>query len=142
MREADKDLQEYHKLVELFRQELQGMRNKIENTNDEVTDTTRPLIEALYRSLELGMVNQKEENSNFQEQLTELKKEKSILNQMIVATSKRTEMLNEDVGHYWWSIALIYKNIVLFYFYQHPNLLVWSLTILLHSWIIYQILWW
>ena len=41
------------------------------------------------------MVNQKEENSNFQEQLTELKKEKSVLNQMIVATSKRTEMLNE-----------------------------------------------
>ena len=100
MREADKDLQEYHKLIELFRQELQGMRNKIENTNDEITDTTRPLIDALYRSLELGMVNQKEENSNFQEQLTDLKKEKSILNQMIVATSKRTESLNEEVGFY------------------------------------------
>jgi hypothetical protein len=40
------------------------------------------------------MVNQKEENTNFQEQLTDLKKEKSILNQMIVATSKRTEQLN------------------------------------------------
>lgn len=57
-------------------------------------DTTRPLVESLYRNLELGMVNQKEENSNFQEQLTELKKEKSILNQMIVATGKRTEGLN------------------------------------------------
>jgi hypothetical protein len=37
------------------------------------------------------MINQKEENTNFQSQITELKKEKSILNQMIVATSKRTE---------------------------------------------------
>jgi hypothetical protein len=40
------------------------------------------------------MINQKEENTNFQSQITELKKEKSILNQMIVATSKRTEELN------------------------------------------------
>lgn len=35
------------------------MRNKIENNNDEIMDTTRPLVESLYRSLELGMVNQK-----------------------------------------------------------------------------------
>lgn len=33
-------------------------------------DTTRPLVESLYRGLEMGMVNQKEENNNFQEQLT------------------------------------------------------------------------
>jgi hypothetical protein len=43
----------------------------------------------------MGMINQKEENNNFQEQLTELKKEKSVLSQMIVATSKRTEQLND-----------------------------------------------
>jgi hypothetical protein len=71
------------------------MKNKIENINDEIMDTTNPLVEGLYRSLEMGMINQKEENNNFQEQLTELKKEKSVLSQMIVATSKRTEQLNE-----------------------------------------------
>lgn len=53
-------------------------------------DTTHPLVESLYRNLEMGMINQKEENSNFQDQLTELKKEKSIISQMIVATSKRS----------------------------------------------------
>lgn len=77
------------------------MRSKIENNNDEIMDTTRPLVESLYRTLELSMVNQKEENTNFQDQLTELKKEKSILNQMIVATSKRSEQLNHEVGFYW-----------------------------------------
>jgi hypothetical protein len=46
------------------------------------------------------MINQKEENANFQEQLTELKKEKSILSQMIVASFKRTDELHEEVGHY------------------------------------------
>ena len=57
-------------------------------------ETTTPLVESLYRSLELGMINQKEENSNFQEQLTDLKKEKSILSQMITASFKRTEQLH------------------------------------------------
>jgi len=46
------------------------------------------------------MISQKEENGNFQEQLTDLKKEKSILAQMIVASNKRTESVHEEVGHY------------------------------------------
>jgi|LakMenE18May11ns_1017448.scaffolds.fasta_scaffold7867835_2 hypothetical protein len=46
------------------------------------------------------MVNQKEENGNFQEQLTDLKKEKSVLSQMISATLKRSNLLNEELGHY------------------------------------------
>ncbi len=58
-READKDLQQYHKLVELFRQDLQSIQTKILNINDEISDTTAPLIEALYRQLEMGMLNQK-----------------------------------------------------------------------------------
>ena len=40
------------------------------------------------------MTGQKEENGNFQEQLTELKKEKSVLGQMIVASHKRCDLLN------------------------------------------------
>ena len=45
-------------------------------------------MESLQRSLELGIVSQKEENNNFQDQLTELKKEKSILSQMISLAEK------------------------------------------------------
>jgi hypothetical protein len=76
------------------------MKTKIENINEEITETTTPLVESLYRTLELGMISQKEENANFQEQLTDLKKEKSVLSQMIVASFKRSELLNEEVGHY------------------------------------------
>ena len=63
-------------------------------------ETTTPLVESLLRSLELGMSSQKEENSNFQEQLTDLKKEKSVLSQMIVTSLKRSEQLHDEVGHY------------------------------------------
>lgn len=36
------------------------MKTKVENINDEILGTTNPLLESLYRSLELSMVNQKE----------------------------------------------------------------------------------
>ena len=42
------------------------MKTKISNINEEITETTTPLVESLYRSLELGMISQKEENANFQ----------------------------------------------------------------------------
>ena len=35
------------------------MKTKIDNINEEVVETTTPLVESLYRSLELGMTNQK-----------------------------------------------------------------------------------
>lgn len=58
------------------------------------------MVDSLNRMLEMGMVTQKEENVHFQEQLTDLKKEKSILSQMIVASHKRSEQLQGEVGHY------------------------------------------
>ena len=60
VREADKDLQEYHKLIELFRQELNTMKNRNDNTNEEIINTTNPLLDALNRELERGMLSQKE----------------------------------------------------------------------------------
>lgn len=86
--------------MELYRQDLESMKTKISNINEEIVETMTPLVESLHRSLEVGIINQKEENNNFQDQLTELKKEKSILSQMIVASLKRTEHLHEEVGHY------------------------------------------
>ena len=57
-------------------------------------------MESLYRILELSMVNQREENISFQEQITELRKEKAVLSQMIVGGEKKIEFLKEEVGHY------------------------------------------
>ena len=63
-------MQEYHKLVELYRQDLESMKVKINNIDDEIVETMTPLVESLQRSLEVGIINQKEENNNFQDQLT------------------------------------------------------------------------
>lgn len=100
MRQADKELQEYHKLIEQFRQELQLMKNRIENTHEEIFNTMNPSVEACSGEFEMSTQAQRDENLNFQNQLTELKKEKSILSQMISASHKRTEHLLSQVGSY------------------------------------------
>ena len=57
-------------MVELYRQDLESMKVKINNIDDEIVETMTPLVESLQRSLEVGIINQKEENNNFQDQLT------------------------------------------------------------------------
>ena len=56
--------------MELYRQDLESMKVKINNIDDEIVETMTPLVESLQRSLEVGIINQKEENNNFQDQLT------------------------------------------------------------------------
>lgn len=40
--------------------DIESLGALINNTNDEIRSTTSPLIEALYRQVEMGMLNQKE----------------------------------------------------------------------------------
>lgn len=63
-------------------------------------NTLNPSLEACNGELEMSMQGQLDENLNFQNQLTELKKEKAILGQMVTAGQKRTEHLLGQVGIY------------------------------------------
>ena len=40
--------------------DIQSLSALINNINEEISSTTSPLIEALYRHVEMGMLNQKE----------------------------------------------------------------------------------
>ncbi len=80
--------------------ELDVLKEKINNYNGGINDTIMPLLDSLSQDLSMGILNQKEENNSYQDQLTELKKEKCIMSQMIAATSKRSDMLLEEVGQY------------------------------------------
>ena len=52
--------------MELYRQDLESMKTKIGNINEEIIETMTPLVDSLHRSLEVGIISQKEENNNFQ----------------------------------------------------------------------------
>lgn len=76
------------------------MKNRIENNHEQIMNTMNPSIDAMNGEFEMSTDSQKQENLNFQNQLTELKKEKSIIGQMISASQKRTEFLLSQVGRY------------------------------------------
>lgn len=76
------------------------MKSRVENSHQEIINTMNPSIEAVDGEFQMSTDSQKEENINFQNQLSELKKEKSIIGQMISAGQKRTEFLLGQVGRY------------------------------------------
>lgn len=85
-----------------------------------------PSVDALNGEFEMSTDSQKEENLNFQNQLTELKKEKSIIGQMITASHKRTEFLLGQVGKYWSVIRIVIAT-------DSPNIIKVELNIYLYK---------
>ena len=59
-----------------------------------------PFKDEMYNNLILAINNQKEENSKLQNQLSEIKKEKSIIQQKILEALQKVAALEEEVGNY------------------------------------------
>ena len=76
------------------------MKNKIVFANEETQKTLTPFVEGLFQNLTLAINNQKEENIKLQNQIIELKKEKSQIQQLILALIQKIAGLEEVVGNY------------------------------------------
>jgi len=83
-----------------LKQQLSSMKQKIELSNEETNNTTRPTLTALLKNLKLSIAAQKEENAKLQSQITELKKEKSQIQQLIISCVQKLAQLEEQVGSY------------------------------------------
>lgn len=100
MDSSTKELLQYKKDVENLKQELTLMKQRIQNNNEEIKNTTTPSIDALLRDLKLAISAQKDENAKLQAQITELKKEKSQIQQLIIVCVQKVAQLEEQVGSY------------------------------------------
>lgn len=76
------------------------MENKINISNEETEKILVPFKDELYNGLILSINNQKEENSKLQNQLSELKKEKSLIQQKILEGLQKVAAMEEEVGNY------------------------------------------
>lgn len=83
-----------------LRQEIEHMRNKVNFANEETEKTLNPFVQALFNNLTLAINNQMEENSKLQNQISELKKEKSQLQSLILAAVDKSMALEDSVGSY------------------------------------------
>ena len=91
-------MREYKDQIDILRQELSHSKQKLFHLNNESEQTITPSVEAEYELL-LSKINiQKDENATLQKQLTELKKEKSILSQSISSSMTRIAQLEQQIG--------------------------------------------
>ncbi|CAD8089229.1 unnamed protein product [Paramecium sonneborni] len=93
-------LQNYKQDIDQLKQELHIMKQRITNNNEEIKNTTQPTLDAMLRDLRQAINIQKDENSKLQSQLTELKKEKSQIQQLILAATQKMVALEQQVGNY------------------------------------------
>ncbi|CAD8043002.1 unnamed protein product [Paramecium primaurelia] len=93
-------LQSYKHEIDQLKQELHLMKQRITNNNEEIKNTTQPTLDAMLRDLRQAINTQKDENSKLQSQITELKKEKSQIQQLIIAATQKVAELEHQVGNY------------------------------------------
>jgi len=97
---VNEQIYDYKREVAKLRQDINNMKNKIIYANEETQKTLNPLIEGLYNNLTLAINSQKEENVKLQNQLVELKKEKSQIQQLILISIQKVASMEELVGSY------------------------------------------
>ncbi|CAD8060992.1 unnamed protein product [Paramecium sonneborni] len=93
-------LQSYKHEIDQLKQELHLMKQRITNNNEEIKNTTQPTLDAMLRDLRQAINTQKDENSKLQSQITEIKKEKSQIQQLIIAATQKVAELEHQVGNY------------------------------------------
>ena len=80
-------LRDYRKEIECLRQDISMLDNNLQTLNDENIKVINPLIVSNFEQLQGQITMQKNENDHLQRQLTELKKEKAQMQQLIMQAS-------------------------------------------------------
>ena len=96
--EMQTSLRDFKKNVTATAAEVAGMEAKIELLINDTPKSFFPQIEEIFRDLKNEIVNQKLQNENLQKQITDLKKERSVIAQHVVASNTKVSILNEKVG--------------------------------------------
>lgn len=96
--ESKSQMRDYKKEIDLLRQEISLMENHLSTQNDENVKVLNPFIMANFQDLSNQITGQRKENDHMQKQLVELKKEKSLIQQMIIQSQHKIAELEEAVG--------------------------------------------
>lgn len=96
--EMQTSLRDFKKNVTSTAAEVAGMEAKIELLINDTPKSFFPQIEEIFRDLKNEISNQKLQNENLQKQITDLKKERSVIAQHVVASNTKVSILNEKVG--------------------------------------------
>jgi hypothetical protein len=84
--------------AENARSEIVGMETSVTLLTDDTPKAFFPQINEIFKDFQQEIKQQNDVNEYFQKQLTELKKESSILHQKMIGYNSRSNILEEAVG--------------------------------------------
>jgi predicted nucleic acid-binding Zn-ribbon protein len=90
---------DYKKYIETTRGEIVSMEAKTELLIRDTPKSFMPQIEELFSDLKNEITRQSNMNEFLQKQITELKKERSILSQHIIGSNTSVSILQDKVGY-------------------------------------------
>ena len=96
--DTQKVLRESKNLAENTRSEIVGMETSITLLTDDTPKAFFPQISEMFKDFQQEVKNQMDANEYFQKQLTELKKESSVIHQKIIASNTKSKILEDAVG--------------------------------------------
>ena len=92
-------LRDYKKEIEMLRQEIGLMENHLSTQNDENVKVINPYVMQNFDDLQTAIRKQQTENEHALRQINELKREKSIIQQSIMASGQKIAALEDLVGN-------------------------------------------
>jgi biotin-(acetyl-CoA carboxylase) ligase len=99
IRNAQRELRDYKKLTETYRAEVSNMDATLTQYIDDTPKSIMPPITELMVDLNEEMRSQRTSNEHFQKQITGLKKEKGGLQQHLISSNTRSQILEDSVGY-------------------------------------------
>ena len=96
--DTQKVLRESKNLAENTRSEIVGMETSVSLLTDDTPKAFFPQISEMFKDFQQEVRNQMDANEYFQKQLTELKKESSVIHQKIIASNTKSKILEDSVG--------------------------------------------
>ena len=83
MNNGFEQLKEYKKQIEMYRGEIEQMRHELETTNSDNMAHLVPRLQHISDQYNTAIANQRKENALLQQRLTDLKKDKSLMQRQI-----------------------------------------------------------
>ena len=98
LKDTHDELKDYKKQIEQYRMEIESMRHQLDTMNSDNMAHLVPKLQHISEVYNTAIANQRQENLNLQQRLTDLKKDKSQIQQQIARYHTAISQMEIGVG--------------------------------------------
>lgn len=96
--QSHEQLKDYKKQIETYRAEIEQMRHALETQNSDNMSHLVPRLQLVSETYNAAITQQRRENVALQQRLTDLKKDKSQMQQQIARYATQIQQMEQSIG--------------------------------------------